>query len=95
MKPIPLNPDTEAVARRVVWFEEPRKALADPARFLAYAFEGAMHEDMNVLRRYLSDDDLRAALRAAPPGIIRPRSWSYWHTRLGLETPPLPRRSFR
>ena len=30
MKPIPLNPETEAVARRVVWFEEPAEALEDP-----------------------------------------------------------------
>jgi hypothetical protein len=29
MNPIPLNPDTEEVARRVVWFEPPTQALAD------------------------------------------------------------------
>ncbi len=33
MKPIPLDPETEAVARRVVWFEEPVEALCDPIRF--------------------------------------------------------------
>ncbi len=30
MKPIPLNAQTRAIARRVVWFESPAQALADP-----------------------------------------------------------------
>jgi hypothetical protein len=29
MKTIPVTPDTEALARRVVWFEEPKEALSD------------------------------------------------------------------
>jgi hypothetical protein len=41
MKPIPLNPETEKVARRVIWFEPPAKALADPVRFMAYAMSYA------------------------------------------------------
>ena len=93
MKPIPLTPETEALARRLVWFEAPAEALADPVRFLAYAFESATHEDMNALRRTLTDTDFREALDAAPPGIIRPRSWAYWHARMGrYPAPPLPTR---
>lgn len=93
MKPIPLNPETEAVARRVVWFEEPAEALADPIRFMAYAMASATHPDMKVLRRYVSDDDFREALDKAPPGIIDPRSWAYWNSRMGrYPAPPLPRR---
>jgi hypothetical protein len=87
--PIPLTAETAALARRLIWFE----ALADPVRLLAYAFEAAPVEDMAILRRYVTDDDLRAALTAAPPGIIRPRSWTYWHARFGqTPAPPLPRR---
>ena len=37
MKSIPLTPDTEALARRLVWFEEPAQALDDAFRFIAYA----------------------------------------------------------
>ncbi len=33
MKSIPLNAETEPVVRRVVWFEPPEEALADPVRF--------------------------------------------------------------
>ena len=93
MKPIPLNPETVAVARRVVWFEGPAEALSDPIRFMAYAMASATHADMKVLRRYLSDDDFREALDNAPPGIIDPRSWAYWNSKLGrYSAPPAPTR---
>ncbi len=83
------------MARRVIWFEEPEKALANPVRFMAYAMAYALHEDMRVIRRYLSDDDLREALDNAPPGIIDPRSWAYWNLRMGrFPTPPMPERTF-
>ena len=93
MKPIPLTPETEALARRLVWFEEPAEALADPVRFVAYALESATHEDMTVLCRYVTEADIREALDAAPPGIIRPRSWAYWNAKMGrYPAPPLPTR---
>jgi hypothetical protein len=44
---------------------------------MAYAMAYARHEDMQVLRRQVSDDDIREALDKAPPGIIDPRSWAY------------------
>lgn len=93
MKPIPLNDETVALAERLVWFEPAAEALADPIRFMAYAFARATHEDMKVLRVYLDDDDFREALDKAPPGIIDPRSWAYWNARMGhTPAPPLPKR---
>ena len=93
MKVIPLNAETEAVARRVIWFEEPKEALADPVRFMAYAMAHALPEDMTVIRRYVSDSDFREAIDQAPPGIIDPRSWAYWNSKMGrYPAPPLPRR---
>jgi hypothetical protein len=93
MKTIPLTPDTEALARRLIWFEPPSEALSDTFRFVAYAFARATHEDMTVLRKFLGDDDLREALDHAPPGIIDPRSWAYWNSRLGrYPAPPMPER---
>jgi len=95
MKPIPLTPETEVIARRVIWFEAPAQALSDPVRFMAYAMASATHEDMRALRRYVSDDDFREALDKAPPGIIDPRSWAYWNSKMGrYPPPPLPKRSF-
>lgn len=95
MKPIPLTPDTTALALRLIWFEEPQEALSDTARFVAYALARATHEDMKILRDIISDDDLCEALDKAPPGIIDPRSWAYWNAKLGrYPTPPMPTRQF-
>lgn len=93
MNPIPLNPETERLARRMVWFEAPETALEDPIRFMAYVMANATPEDLTILRRYVSDADFREALDKAPPGIIDPRSWAYWNSRMGrYPAPPPPRR---
>jgi hypothetical protein len=93
MKAIPLTPGTSALARRLVWFEEPAEALSDPVRFIAYALARATHEDMNILRAFLTNDDLREALDHTPPGIIDPRSLAYWNSKLArYPAPPLPTR---
>ncbi len=77
----------------MIWFESPQDALADPVRFMAYAMRYATHEDMQVIRRYISDEDFRAALDNAPPGIIDERSWAYWNSKMGrYPAPPLPTR---
>jgi Nucleotidyl transferase AbiEii toxin, Type IV TA system len=36
-------------------FEPPERALANPIRFMAYAMTYARHEDMRVIREYVSD----------------------------------------
>ena len=95
MNRIPLNAETETVARRIVWFEEPREALSDPVRFMAYAMARATHADMKVIRQYVSDADFLEALEKAPPGIIDNRSWAYWNSKVGrYPAPPLPQRRF-
>lgn len=95
MRPIPLTPETSEAARRIVWFEEAERALSDPVRFMAYAMTYARHEDMRIIRRYVSDDEFRQALDRAPPGIIDPRSWAYWNLKMGrFPPPPMPQRSF-
>lgn len=94
MRDIPFTPETEALARRLVWFEEPAEALSDTFRLAAYAFARATPQDMGLLRRFLTDDDLREALDHAPAGIIDPRSWAYWNAKLGrYPAPPMPTRT--
>ena len=95
MKSIPITARTLAIARRISWLEAPRKALSHPVRFMAYAMTHAGHDDMRVIRKYVSDDDFREALDNAPPGIIDPRSWAYWNLKMGrFPPPPTPRRTF-
>jgi hypothetical protein len=95
MMPIPLNEETAAIANQIIWFEPAAEALSNPIRFMAYAMTYAMHEEMRVIRRYVSDDDFREALDGAPPGIIDARSWAYWNSKMGrFPPPPLPVRRF-
>ena len=94
MSSLPLTPEIEAIARRVVWFEEPRQAIADAARFVAYAMTYGTHADVAVIRKHLTEDELREALSNAPPGIFDPRSWAYWNLKLGrYPAPPMPMRA--
>jgi hypothetical protein len=94
MKPLPCNPDLLAVAPRVIWFEPPEEALADPTRFLAYLMTYGTLEDIAVVRRYVDLDEFGEALEHAPPGVIDKRSWAYWNAVLGrYPAPPMPRRS--
>lgn len=84
LAPLPINERTLSLARRLVWFEPLEQALADPIHFLAYAFRDARSADLALIREHPGDDDLREALRRAPPGIIDARSWAYWHLMLDL-----------
>ncbi|WP_287786850.1 hypothetical protein [Acidiphilium sp.] len=96
MKSFPVTDELTKIARRIVWFEPPEQALADPVRFLAYAMARATAEDMAKIRQYVSDQDFIDALDAAPPGIIDPRSWSYWNLVVAdrQPAPPMPVRRF-
>jgi hypothetical protein len=91
MRPLPDNPELQALARRVVWFKSPADAIAMPTHFIAHVLTYGTHEDIGVLRRFVSDDELRAALSGAPPGVFDDRSWAYWHLMLDrYPAPPLP-----
>ncbi len=93
MRPLPRNPDLLHLAPRILWFEAPEKALADPVRFLTYLMTYGTAEEIAVVRRYLELDDFREALEHAPPGIMDERSWAYWNIVTGrYPVPPMPRR---
>lgn len=93
MKPLRHSPDLLAVAERVIWFEPPERALADPLRFLAYVMTYATAEEVAVVRDHVGEEGFREAIEKAPPGIIDARSWAYWTTMAGHDTvPPMPAR---
>jgi hypothetical protein len=94
MTPLPCSDDLLEIAPRVIWFEPPERALADPVRFLAYLMTYGTLQDIAVVRRYLAPDDFRQALEQAPPGIIDERSWAYWNVMTGrYPVPPRPKRT--
>ena len=73
------------------------KALSyfDDGNLRTLAMTYALPEDMRIIRKYVSDDDFREALDRAPPGIIDPRPWAYWNSKMGrYPAPPMPTRRF-
>jgi hypothetical protein len=88
MKALPAIPELLRVARRVVWFEEPEKALADPVHFLAHVMVFGTAEDLRALRGIVGKAEFREALEEAPPGIFDARSWAYWNLVCDRRPPP-------
>jgi hypothetical protein len=82
-----------AVAKRIFWFGTPEEALEFPTRFLTYAMTYASDEDMEIVRKYFSDEDFKATLDNPAPGIFDRIAWARWNKRYGrLPVPPLPKR---
>ncbi len=71
MKKLTLTDELTKVASRVLWFEPPENTLSDPVRFLTYAMTYGTHEDMNVVRQYVSDEELREVLDQGTTGNFR------------------------
>jgi hypothetical protein len=95
MKPLDPTPELRRAAERCVWYEPPERAVRNPANLVAHILTFGGIEDVNALRAQYSDDDLREALDAAPPGVFDARSWAYWNLVVGrYTTPPLPERRF-
>jgi len=91
MKPLPATPALLQVARRVVWFDTPEKALADPVHFLAHVMVFGTIEDLRALHGVVRKHEYGEVLEQAPPGIFDARSWAYWNLNCGCHpTPPLP-----
>jgi len=71
------------VAKRIFWFGTPEDALEFPSRFLTYAMTYASDEDIEILRKYLSDADFEATLDDHAPGIFNRRCAFECRTGLG------------
>ena len=97
-----ISSETEflrGMARRYVWDQSEAEALAMPDRIIRRVMDLGVFDDALALEPTLGRARLIQVLRAAPPGAMRPRSWWFWHYRLGLadvrrDPPPMPVRSF-
>lgn len=83
----------ESVARRVNWYTDPRRVLADADRFLNQVMARSSFADLLVILDRYSTEDLRKAYLVAPPGLYTRRAWAYWGLKL-LDDPgrPMPER---
>ena len=87
------------LASKYIWWKTPEEAIATPERVMAQVMNIGDFDDIQALARMVGDEMLRQVLTHAEAGQFDPRSWAYWHYRLGLadleRVPPLPRRAFQ
>jgi hypothetical protein len=103
-EPAPLDERSRAcllrLAARYVWWKTPEEAIEFPRRVAAQVMNLGTWDDCVVLVETLGEDYLREVLQRAEAGEFSPRSWHYWHYRLGVtevgvgEVPPMPVRTY-
>ena len=87
------------MAERYVWDKTETEALAFPERIVLRVMDLGTLEDVLTMEKAFGRDRLVAVLHSAEVGALRPRSWWFWHYRLGLpdadhDPPPIPVRTF-
>ena len=101
--PAPPTPNQERallepLTARLIWWQPAEDSLRHPDRVIARVMDIGEYDAVLRLRRELGDRRLTSVLRKAQAGWFSPRSWTYWHRKLGVTpsgpVPPLPRRSF-
>ena len=95
----PLDPIVLArLAQKYVWWTTPNVAVTMPERVVAHVMNIGDYDDVQTLATLVGDTYLRTVLQQAKIGQFTPRSWAYWHYRLGLAAPghlpAMPRRMF-
>ena len=95
-RPQGVVPFLRRMATKYVWWLTPAQALAQPDFVETQIMNLGDYDDVRALETAIGRERLARALSAARPGRFSPRSWSYWHYRLGLaapgRVPRLPRR---
>jgi len=91
--------EVRTLASKYIWWQTPDEALQYPQRLVAQVMDKGGFEDFRLLESTFGVESMRAAILHAQPGWFRPRSWYFWHYRLGLTPwgdppPPIPTRSF-
>ena len=72
------------LAKKYVWWKTPDEALLFPQRVIAQVMNIGDYSDVQAMNNEQGDDVLKKTLMAAEAGQFNPKSWSYWHYRLGL-----------
>lgn len=80
------------LAARYVWWLSPEVTLARPHYLLCQLMTLGTEEDVRLAREHVGDAAFVQALQHAPPGVMDPKSWNYWHLFFHLPKAPLPGR---
>jgi hypothetical protein len=88
-----INDEMRRIAAKVIWWQTPAVALANPERFLAQVMTLGTWREVRAMKEALGWNAFREVLEKAPPGVFDARSWNYWHGFFGLPAPGMPQRS--
>jgi len=84
------------LAEKYLWWMTPEEALKRPDRILVQVMNIGDFDDVSILLESVGEEQARQLLQHAEAGQFSPRSWHYWHYRLGVSefgtVPPLPAR---
>lgn len=88
------------MSAKYIWWESGDGHPFSGRRILAQVMDIGDFEDVLRVIDDLGEEPLRDVLAHAEPGWFKPRSWSYWHYRLGIadpgaHVPALPKRAIR
>jgi hypothetical protein len=93
-----MVPALHAMAAKYIWWHTPEEAARRPGRVMAQVMDLGTFADVRVLEKAVGAEALAEVIRHAEPGWFSPRSWHFWHRRLGLArdgaVPALPVRHF-
>ena len=85
-------------AAKYIWWQTPEEAARHPRRVMAQVMDLGTFADVRSLEKAAGPDALAEVIRQAEPGWFSPRSWHFWHRRLGLAesgaVPAMPVRRF-
>lgn len=80
----------ERLARIYSWDMRLSEAKNWPYRLLRRVMDIGTLEDIVSMERFFGHDVLREALKGTEAGGMRPKSWTFWHYRLGIVPPEAP-----
>jgi len=86
----------KTLAAKYLWWMMPDEALKRPERIVIQVMNLGDFADVTAVLDAVGEDQAREFLTRAEAGQFSPRSWHYWHYRLGLAepggVPPMPTR---
>lgn len=82
--------ELDRLARIYSWDMKPDEARRWPHRLLRRVMDVGTLDDIVLMERHIGREELKRALDTAEIGSLRPKSWTFWHYRLGQTDPDAP-----
>lgn len=86
------------LAQSYVWWKPVPEVIANPSELIPRIMDMGDWGDVQLIANKLGEAPFHRAIEQAVIGQFSPRSWHYWHYRLGLaragQVPPLPANRF-